>query len=115
MRYPTLGYIRCRRDEREQVARKQVSFDLRDAKGRIIGYRVSIDRELWVADDASFTSWSPKYVGRPTWRVMPHATRDGADYGPTLAGDIALTEDGALKAADAMIEAYRKKMAKKFA
>lgn len=111
----TTDYIRCRRDEREQVARKQVSFDLRDAKGRIIGYRVLIDRELWVADGAFNSSWNPSYIGRPIWRVMPHALRDGASYGASLSGGIFLTEEDALEKADAMIEAYRKKMAKQFA
>lgn len=108
-------YILCRRVEREQVARKQEAFGLFDAKGREIGYRVVIDRELWVADGAASSRWKQGYIGRPIWRVMPHALRDGASYGAILNASIFLTEEDALEKADAMIAAYRKKMAKQFA
>jgi hypothetical protein len=108
------NYIRCRREERELVSRKSESFGFNDAKAREIGYRVLIDRELWVADGASNSRWEPGYIGRPIWRVMPHAMRDGMAYGAILNAKICLTEEDALEKADAMIAAYRKKMAKQF-
>ncbi|MEY4863776.1 MAG: hypothetical protein RLZ51_1871 [Pseudomonadota bacterium] len=108
-------YIRCRRDERELVANKQVAFGFNDAKGREIGYSVLIDRELWVADGASYSLWKPGFVGRPIWVVMPSAMRDGTSYGATPNAKVCLTEEEALEKADAMIAAYRKKMAKQFA
>lgn len=108
-------YIRCRRDEREQAHRSAVSFDVSDAKGRVIGYRTMIDREVWVADEASNTSWDKKWVGCEIFRLQPQATRSGVDYGASLNASVHYTLEDAKAKADAMIAAYRKKMTKQFA
>jgi hypothetical protein len=109
------NYIPCSREDREQINRHSVSFGFNDERGREIGYTFAIDREFWVADEKSNSRWSPAYIGREIYRLQPHAMRDGVKYGAILNASIHFSLAEADAKAEDMIEAYRKKMAKKFA
>jgi len=110
------NYVGCRQETREYVGRAAEMFDLFDAKGREIGYRCSIVAEHWVTDTANHNRrWLPQYLDRPIWKVAPHATRNGKDYGASLTEKICFSEAEAYAVAAKMIAAYRKKMAKQFA
>lgn len=77
-------FARVRIAEREQVARRAEAFDIFDAKGREIGHRYAIDREVWVVDGTAYTLCP---IGdledrlEETFTVHPHALRDGKSFG----------------------------------
>lgn len=110
-------YVDCRQESREYVGRTAEMFGLFDAKGREIGYRCSIVAEYWVTVAAGTGVWRrlPQYLDRPTWKVAPHATRNGEDYGAYLKEKICFSKDEAEAVAAKMTAAYRKKMARQFA
>lgn len=80
-------FARIDRTEHEQVAHRAEAFGVFDAKGRELGYRYTIDREVWVVDAKSDAFYEieriKKLQGRlgETFRVMPHALRDGRSFG----------------------------------
>lgn len=111
----TSTYIRMSRTSNVRVDTLVETFDIRDARGRAVGYRCTITCELWEADETSYSSWNPAYAGRPIWRVHPHALRDGENYGASLERKVCFSEEEARAVASKMIAAYRKKMTKQFA
>lgn len=110
-----MTYIPMTRTSQDIIDRIAVTFDVRDTRGRAVGYRCIIVREEWVADDAATQRWNPDFAGRPIWRVRPHALRNGESYGASLNAKICLSEEDAGVVAGRMIAAYRKKTAKQFA
>lgn len=72
------------RTEREQVARRAEAFGVFDAKGREIGHRYTIDREVWVVASKSYSIYPiEKLEDRlgETFLVEPQCLRDGAKFG----------------------------------
>ena len=108
-------YVVCRQAAREHVGHTAEMFDLFDAKGREIGYRCSTRLEYGVTDAAGGWRLPPAHLDRPLWKVRPYPTRNGSDYGASLAEKVCFSEDEAAAVAAKMIAAYRKKMAKQFA
>jgi len=82
--YSGIQYARIARTDREQVRRHTAAFDVRDAKGREMGYMYAIDREFWVIDAASHTIVPVERVEdhlEESFIVYPHGLRDGAQFG----------------------------------
>jgi hypothetical protein len=107
------------RKEVRKAGSADKGFGLHDADGRGIGYRCDIFEERWVIDPERATLFVvegalPLYTDRQRWAVHGRATRDGKGYGassyPRRVGSI----EEAFCLAERMIEAYRKKAAKKF-
>lgn len=77
-------FARVKRAEREQVLRRIEAFGAFDAKGREIGHRYTIDREVWVIDGRSHSLCE---IGKldelleETFLVEPQALRDGRKFG----------------------------------
>lgn len=114
-------YVGCRKERGEYVGSIAEMFGIYDNKGREIGYRCALVEEYWVttpittAGTIVASRWLPKYLDRPIFKVRPIPTRDGKDYADSMHAKVAFSKDEAEALAAAMIAAYRKKMAKKFA
>lgn len=107
------------RKEVRHRARNEDWFGLYDADGREIGYRCDIFEERWVIDPERATlviveEALPLYTSSPTWVVQGRATRDDTKYGGLPYPRRVASIREALWLSDRMIEAYRKKVAKKF-
>jgi hypothetical protein len=116
--YSGIQYARIARTDREQVRRHTASFDVRDAKGREMGYMYAIDREFWVIDAASHTIVPVERVEdhlEETFIVYPHGLRNGAKFGaiPVASHKRFRTLAEAEAYADKSVERARKAAAKK--
>jgi hypothetical protein len=111
--------IHAKRAAYDRVHSDTRAFDHLDAKGRRMGYRVTIAREEWVADETCDKyGWliHPDQLG-VRFVVMPQGTRDGKDFGaiPVRAEKQAASLEEALKLAEQMFAKAEKAAAKKAA
>lgn len=74
------NYIRARHIDSKVMATLTETFGVADAKGREMGYRVTIERQTYEADPDSHTLVRPAMIGT-TYEVRPRALRDGKSFG----------------------------------
>lgn len=111
-------FARVSRTDRELVARRVEAFGVLDAKGRELGHKYTIDREVWIVDGSSpLLCELDKLADRleETFVVMPQALRDGVKFGaiPVSSSKRFRTLDEAEAYGDDVIARAAKKAAKK--
>lgn len=106
--------------ENTVLARGATEFDIRDQKGRKVGYSWTISavkvHVLTEAERAERRSWHAHIEARPLeyFQVWGSPTRDGRNYGPAFNTFDVETLAEAEKLVSKRIEAARKSNAKKF-
>ena len=112
------SHARVARTESEQVARHAAAFGVFDAKGREIGHRYAIDREVHVIDAESHTLCELSRLDlllEESFIVYPQGLRDGVKFGalPTASRKRFKTLAEAQAYADDVIKRASKSAAKK--
>lgn len=118
--HTNVRYARIARIERHQVLRRSFAFGVFDAKGREIGHSYAIYREFHVIDaDGRILGALDRLdlLLEESFIVCPQGLRDGVTYGasPTASYKRFKTEGEAIAYGDKVIEAARKRAAKKAA
>lgn len=108
------NYIQASMVNRAEASREVREFDAVDNKGRKLGYRVTITKTEYVADEKSVILVCPAKIG-VSFSVQPHVMRGGHDFGaiPVNAVKICKTYPEALAAAELMFAKAAKAAAKK--
>lgn len=103
--------------ERAMVETTAIALGRFDTKGRELGHRVRIDREVWVYGSDKATSLCPLaevalYIGE-TFVVRPQPMRDGAAFGASQRGKRVRTMAEAEALREAMFQQARNTVGKK--
>jgi hypothetical protein len=113
-------FARISRIERDQVMRRSAAFGVFDAKGREIGHTYAIDREFHIIDAEGRVLGALDRLDlllEESFIVYPQGLRDGAKFGalPVASYKRFKTQGEAIAYGDKVIEAARKRAAKKAA
>ena len=107
-------YTTCTRTQ-TQLSEGHEAFDIRDLKGRVVGYRWSISAvEDVLTPDAKSGYGHLNHMPLNFFRIWGTPTRDGKNYGPGFNIHDVSTLEQAEAAVFKRIHAARKRDAKKF-